>query len=930
MFVPFKIKVGTAAVALALASGSFTAHAILEREGPVTGNTAHGFFPAWYQDRTGITLEFCAPEDAELDGTWCLLGTPEVPSPPEVFPANFFDEHFYFAASAGMDTRTGGRALLVLAEEAAFASGAPQAGQQIVFSRIRVRLASAPVTGTYRFIHPYGEESIFANAGERIFFTEDIGIDCAPGKFNCSTTSRLGPFLLPSAAPGGPEMRALTAEFPQPDTNPANFGGAFTPTPHPGNGKAYLADPARIGPVTGSPLGTFVDSTGAVRNHNIFRIEGPAGSGLGINPNTGAVVDWIETTGFSLMGRLYNGEIPGRVAVQRASYARNATDGIKIDVMADGQPTMSSRMPGQAAAPSVPPALSFYNAPCLITTDALGVTHYSQPSGAGVVETQMLSIGKQYWGQTRPVNIPLSVCVKQSNAVAAGGANVPTYLPQRVTDEVTISAANYDQVAKTLTVRAASSDAVNPPALTLNYPTFTSTALAGGAITVPLVEVPPHKVTVVSDANVSAGGSNQLDVRTPLGAAPPVAPSGVAAALGTTRAINVSWTDNSTDETSFEISRATAAAGPYTLVGNTSGDASTGLRSFVDTNGPPAANTTYFYRVVALRNGVSSAVVQSAGLTTPQAAQAATNLVPTVVSASQVNLTWTNNLRETSFEVLRRTGAAGAFVSIATLPANSTSFSDTAVVGGTTYFYRVDALNWVGSTASAISAAVTPVDIVLLAPTNVAASQSTTPAISWIDQSTGETAYRVRRIPYTVTANGSVTANPPANASTTVLAVAGTGGTRSFTDNNAAGNTTYKYDVAALNGTTAGPLALSNFTLTGTMPAGPTQGTPVRSAVGAAVSTITLNWTTSGAARVGGYEIQRCSFVAPATTCANFAKLNGTAVNTAGTVDGRATASFVDNQVVIGTTYRYRIRTVGGAGTGFVGGFGGTVNATAR
>ncbi len=647
MFVPFKIKAGAAAVALALASGSFTAHAVLERAGPVTGNSAVGFFPSWYQDRTGITLEFCSPTEAELDGTWCLLGTAEVPVPPEVFPANFFDEHFYFAAGAGMDTRSGGRALLVLAEEAAFASGSAQAGQQIVFSRIRVRLASAPVTGNYRFIHPYGEETIFANAGERIFFTEDIGIDCAPGKFDCSTTSRLGPFLLPSAVPGGTEMRALTAEYPTPDINPAHFGGTFTPTPHPGNGKAYIADPSRIGPVTGSPVGTFADSTGAVRDHNIFRIEGPVGSGLGTNPATGAVVDWIETTGFSLMGRLFNEQIPGRVAVQRASYARNATDGIKVDVMADGQPTTASRMPSQAQAPKIAPALSFFNAPCVITTDTFGVTHYSPPSGAGVVQTQLLSIGNQYWGQTRPASIPASVCVYQSNAKDLAGNTIPVYAPQQVTDEVTISQANYDQIAKTLTVQATSSDAVNPPTLTLSYPTLANTALVGGALTVALVEVPPHKVKVTSNANNFAGGSNEMDVRTPLDVAPPPPPpaanndSFTMLEDAATQALNI-WSNDSNCALSTALPctvtiltqplHAQAALVPTTT--QTGNGPTVSYRPVANYNGPDS----FTYRIT--KNGVNSAPATVSISVTPvnDAPTAAANTYTAAVSSQTLTV----------------------------------------------------------------------------------------------------------------------------------------------------------------------------------------------------------------------------------------------------------------------------------------------------
>src|SRR4051812_2555759 len=249
----------------------------LARVGPNNPDPRVGSFPAWYQDKTGLALEFCDPlNSSEVDGGWCLLLAGDV-TIPEVFPTNFFDEHFYFDSTASLTPVSGGKALLVLALEAAFVSGPVVAGDQMAFSRIRVKLTDVPVTGTYRFIHPYGEESVFAEAGapRGIFFTDDVGLSAL--EFNGALNSRLGPFLAASATPGGAEMPPLTALNQAPDTDPAHFGGAFAPTPYPGTGKAYLADPARVGPVTGSALADFVDSTGATRNHNIFRIEGPAG-----------------------------------------------------------------------------------------------------------------------------------------------------------------------------------------------------------------------------------------------------------------------------------------------------------------------------------------------------------------------------------------------------------------------------------------------------------------------------------------------------------------------------------------------------------------------------------------------------------------------------------------------------------------------------
>ncbi|TMB29136.1 MAG: hypothetical protein E6J62_16620 [Deltaproteobacteria bacterium] len=359
---------------------------------------------------------------------------------PEIFPTTYADEHFYYAADAALTPATGGKALFRGAVEAAFVT-AVQPGDQMVFSRIRVRMTVVPMTGTYRFIHPYGEESIAADAGDPrgIFFTDDVGLTA--GNFEEALTSRVGPFLVPSTTPGGAEMAALTAANPTPDTDPAHFGGAFTPTAYPGTGKAYLADPARVGPITGSiatqrgaPLGTFIDSTGAVRNHNIYRIEGPPGSAIGGRNPDGSTIDFLETADFTLTGRAFADAIPGRVSVDRASYAATAT-ARRRDVYASGAQTTQGRLPTFPRPPVVLPQLSYFTAPC--SADAAG--NLLAPIGA--IEVQMVSSGTSFFGETRPATIPAGVCVKDSAARNALGNIVPAFFNGTVVDEINVTQA---------------------------------------------------------------------------------------------------------------------------------------------------------------------------------------------------------------------------------------------------------------------------------------------------------------------------------------------------------------------------------------------------------------------------------------------------------------------------------------------------------
>jgi hypothetical protein len=277
---------------------------------------------------------------------------------------------------------------------------------------------------------------------------------------------------LPSNTPGGPELPPVTGPVP---------------------GKLYVADPSRLGPVTGSTLADFVDSTGALRNHNIFRIEGPPGSNLG-----GPGIDFVETTGFTLMGRVFTGTIPGRVGVDRATYTSGAT--VKqLDVVASGTETTLSRLPAQPRPAAVLPQLSFYPSACGAT--ATGVL----TAPAGGTDIQMLASGQSYWAQSSSATIPANVCVKDAAARNASGAVVPAFFQAKVTDHVSVSQAFYDPAARTLSVSATSSDSSVPPTLTLDG---FGVNLAGGQVVVPSLLAPPSKARVVS----SAGGSAELDV----------------------------------------------------------------------------------------------------------------------------------------------------------------------------------------------------------------------------------------------------------------------------------------------------------------------------------------------------------------------------------------------------------------------------------
>ena len=72
-----KAKRTLIAVAAGLALSASPAFATLQRMGPIDHSPTVGGFPSWFQDTTGITMEFCdLKTQAELDGGWCVLIPP--------------------------------------------------------------------------------------------------------------------------------------------------------------------------------------------------------------------------------------------------------------------------------------------------------------------------------------------------------------------------------------------------------------------------------------------------------------------------------------------------------------------------------------------------------------------------------------------------------------------------------------------------------------------------------------------------------------------------------------------------------------------------------------------------------------------------------------------------------------------------------------
>lgn len=179
----------------------------------------------------------------------------------------------------------------------------------------------------------------------------------------------------------------------------------------------------------------------------------------------------------------------------------------------------------------------------------------------------------------------------------------------------------------------------------------------------------------------------------------PAAPTALAASAASSSQINLTWTDNATNETGFKIERCTGAGCTSfsqiaTVGANVSSYANTGL----------AASTSYSYRVRAYNEAGDSGFSNTASATTQAASAlpaAPSSLTAVAVSSSQVNLAWVDNsTNEDGFKIERCTGVKCTnFVQVATVGANIKAYSNTGLSAKTTYRYRVLAYNASGTSA---------------------------------------------------------------------------------------------------------------------------------------------------------------------------------------------------------------------------------------
>jgi hypothetical protein len=120
------------------------------------------------------------------------------------------------------------------------------------------------------------------------------------------------------------------------------------------------------------------------------------------------------------------------------------------------------------------------------------------------------------------------------------------------------------------------------------------------------------------------------------------------------------------------------------------------------------------------------------------------SLAATVVSASEINLTWSlGDETETAIVIERKSGSTGVFQTLATLPPAENTFTDTSCWAATSYTYRIKAVNGGGSSGfsseqSAVTAAIPTGALTTVTGLQAIADSANSVTISFTDPNTAD------------------------------------------------------------------------------------------------------------------------------------------------------------------------------------------------
>ncbi|MGO8671341.1 MAG: malectin domain-containing carbohydrate-binding protein [Capsulimonadaceae bacterium] len=237
---------------------------------------------------------------------------------------------------------------------------------------------------------------------------------------------------------------------------------------------------------------------------------------------------------------------------------------------------------------------------------------------------------------------------------------------------------------------ATGAEGATPVATGITATSYTATGLTNGT---------PYYFTVAAvNASGTSSKSNEASA-TPVSGVPS-APTALTATAGNTQ-VALSWTAG-TGATTYNVYEGTATgsegAAPVATGVTATSYTDTGL-----TNG-----TAYFFKVAGVDSSGTSAQSNEASATPVSSTLSAPTGLSAAGTNAQVALSWTGSTGATSYDVYRGTASGGESATPIATGVTATSYSNTGLTNGTTYYYTVAAVNSSATSPASNEASATP------------------------------------------------------------------------------------------------------------------------------------------------------------------------------------------------------------------------------
>jgi hypothetical protein len=265
----------------------------------------------------------------------------------------------------------------------------------------------------------------------------------------------------------------------------------------------------------------------------------------------------------------------------------------------------------------------------------------------------------------------------------------------------------------------------------------------------------------------------------------PATPSALGATPASSTTITLTWTNNAFNQGGYHLDRATDPNFTQNLITE---NLPATPAAFTDSAPGLAPGGTYYYRLRAFNSAGDSGNSNIVAVSIPVAPPKPTNAQVTFVSATEIDVSWTDNAGQAAqgYKVLRAVDH-GSFVVYAVLPYNNApppstyTWIDTGVSAGNFYEYHILAYNVSGNNDFTGTNATTPPP----APSGVtSATSDSSVTLAWTAPN-GAVSYNI----YRSTSAGGEGSTPLATGITTT----------NFSDTTVSNGTTYYYIVTAID-----------------------------------------------------------------------------------------------------------------------------------